>query len=90
MNRDDYVIFGYADEETGNKLNKFFYKHTNKDINFNKIQHYQSGFKLLLFSIPLNTIETVGITAANFSPFRKFGSLEEFADWYEQEYLKNK
>ena len=23
---DDYVIFGYRDEETGNKLNKFFYK----------------------------------------------------------------
>ena len=26
--RDDYVIFGYGDEETDNKLNKFFYKHT--------------------------------------------------------------
>ena len=85
--RNKYVIFGYSDEETANKLSKFFYKHTGKDVDFNNISHYKSGLRLLLFSIPLKTIQQVGITAACYSPFKKFRSLDEFVNWYEQIYL---
>ena len=83
------AIFGFKSEETGNELRIFFKKHTGKDVDFNKIQHYKNGFKLLLFSIPLNTIQQVGITAAGCAPeaIKRFSGLKEFVDWYENCYL---
>ena len=86
------AIFGFNDEETGNQLRTFFKKHTGKDIDFNSIKHYRSGFKLLLFSIPLNTIEEIGITAAGAVPysFKKFHCLKDFIDWYENYEIVNK
>ena len=85
-----HAIFGFKDKETGEKLRQFFKKHTGKDIDFNQIQHYKDGFKLLLFSIPLNTIERVGITAAGCAPssIKRFSGLNEFIGWYEGVYLK--
>lgn len=81
------AIFGFKDRVTGNKLRAFFKKHTGKDVNFNNIKHYTDGFKLLLFSIPLKTVTTIGITSAHYCPARKFGNLQDFIDWYEKEYL---
>ncbi len=83
------AIFGFKSEEIGNELRIFFKKHTGKDIDFNKMQHYKNGFKLLLFSIPLNTIQQVGITAAGCAPetIKRFSGLKEFIDWYENCYL---
>ena len=44
------AIFGFKDKVTGERLREFFKKHTGRDVDFNKIQHYKSGFKLLLLS----------------------------------------
>ena len=82
------AIFGFIDKETGEKLSKFFKKHTGKDVDFNQVQHYKNGFKLLLFSIPLDKFETIGITATNGYPAAKFSKLEDFINWYENNYLK--
>ena len=82
------VLFGFEDKKTGDKLRVFFKKHTGRDVDFNSIKQYKSGFKLLLFSIPLETVTTLGITCANGYPARKFtGPVQEFVDWYEEEYL---
>ena len=85
-----HAIFGFKDKETGEKLRQFFKKHTGKDCDFNGIQHYKNGFKLLLFSIPLNTIQQVGITAAGCAPsyIKRFTGLDDFVTWYERDYLK--
>jgi hypothetical protein len=85
-----YAIFGFMDKETGEKLRQFFKKHTGKDLDFNEIQHYKNGFKLLLFSIPRNTNEQVGITAADCAPsnVKRFSNLNEFIRWYEGLYSK--
>ena len=85
-----YVIFGFNDQETGNKLRLFFKKHTDKDVDFNNIKHYENGFKLLLFTVPLDTFNTVGITGACCAPNsvkRINGSIDSFISWYEKEYL---
>ena len=86
------AVFGFKDPTTGEKLRQFFKKHTGKDVDFNKISHYKNGFKLLLFSIPLDKIEMIGITAASCRPSYAicFSSLNEFIDWYESNYLKRK
>lgn len=82
------ALFGFKDRKTGDKLRDFFKKHTGRDIDFNGIKHYTDGFKLLLFSIPLGSVSTLGITCANGYPARKFtGPVQEFIDWYEREYL---
>ena len=84
----DKAIFGFKDNETGEKLRVFYKKHTGKDVDFNKIQHYNNGFKLLLFSIPLGSITQIGITAARCTSkdVKKFSSLDEFINWYENLY----
>ena len=85
-----YAIFGFKDQETGNKLRLFFKRHTGKDVDFNNIKHYEDGFKLLLFSVPLDTFSTIGITAANCSPSyvkKIHTSVDTFISWYEKEYL---
>ena len=84
-NQITHALFGYQDEVTGAKLSAFFYKHTGKNVDFNEIKHYKNGFKLLLFSIPLNTFTQAGITAAAYAPsnFKKFTCLDDFINWYE-------
>lgn len=84
------AIFGFMDEETGKKLREFYQKHTGVSIKFNNIQHYQNGFKLLVFDLPLGKISTIGITAAVCHPnyVKTFHSLNEFISWYENVYLK--
>ena len=82
------ALFGFKDRKAGDKLRAFFKKHTGRDVDFNGIKHYTSGFKLLLFSIPLGSVSTLGITCANGYPAAKFtGPVQEFIDWYEKEYL---
>ena len=83
------AIFGFTKEETGERLREFFKKHTGQDVDFNKIQHYKSGHKLLLFSIPLDTIELIGMTVAGCHPkdVKCFNGLDEFIDWYENVFL---
>ena len=83
------AIFGFADKETGEQLKDFFEKHTGRVVDFNGIQHYKSGFKLLLFSVPLNTVDIIGITAAGCVPswVKKFNKLNDFVDWYENIFL---
>ena len=82
------AIFGFKDNETGEKLRLFYKKHTGKDVNFNKINHYNNGFKLLLFSIPFGSITQIGIAAAGYTSkdVKKFSSLDEFINWYENLY----
>ena len=85
-----YVIFGFKDQETGNKLRLFFKKHTGRDVDFNSIKHYENGFKLLLFGVPLDTFDTVGITGACCAPSsvkRINGNIDELISWYEDDYL---
>ena len=84
------AICGYADKESANKLSRFFKKHTGKNIDFNNIHQYKNGFRLLLFSIPLDTFSQIGISAANMcnSGVIKFHSLDDFVNWYEMEYAK--
>ena len=84
------VLFGFQDEKTGNRLSEFFNKYTGKDIDFNKIHHYQNGFRLMLFSVPLDTFIQTGITAAQFasSDIKKFLFLDDFIRWYEESYLQ--
>lgn len=82
------AIFGFSDKKTGEKLRKFFKKHTGKDIDFNSIEHYSENFKLLAFDIPLKDFIPIGITAALVCPGLKFhGPVEEFISWYENKYL---
>jgi len=85
------AIFGFKDEEIGIRLSNFYEKHTGKYVDFNKIEHYKNGLKLLLFSIPLDTIEQIGITAAGCSPsyVKRFSKLDDFIDWYENDYLEH-
>ena len=82
------AIFGFKDEETGEQLRLFFKKHTGRDIDFNNIKHYKNGFKLLLFSIPLDTIDIIGITAAGCAPsyVKRFSGLNDFIKWYENDF----
>ena len=83
------ALFGFKDEKTGNKLRAFYKKHTGKDVDFNAIKHYKSGFKLLVFAIPLGGYTTLGITCANGYDAKKFiGPVEDFINWYENDYLK--
>ena len=82
------AIFGFSDKKTGEKLRKFFKKHTGKDIDFNSIEHYSENFKLLAFDIPLKDFIPIGITAALVCSGLKFhGPVEEFISWYENKYL---
>lgn len=86
------VVFGYGDKETADKLSAFFKKHTGKYIDFNKMRNPKSGFKLLLFYMPLGKFEEINITGAAALPnsAKKFASLQEFVDWYENEYLPHR
>ena len=86
------VVFGYGDKETADKLSTFFEKHTGKYIDFNKMRNPKSGFRLLVFYMPLGKIEEISITTAGRIPSsaKKFASLQEFIDWYENEYLPNR
>ena len=84
------VIFGFADRYTGNKLKEFYLKHTGREVDFNSIQHYRDGFKLLVFDLPLGKFIQVGITAASCAPkdvLRFGGSVNELIYWYEHDYL---
>lgn len=80
-----HAIFGFGDTETGERLRAFFLKHTGKDIDFNNIKHYRSGFTLLLFTLPLNEVQQIGITAASHAPssYKRFDNLNDFIAWYE-------
>ena len=82
------AIFGFKDKETGEQLRAFFKKHTGRDVDFNSIKHYTDGFKLLVFSIPLNTVDIIGITAAGCAPHyvKRFCGLKDFIEWYENIY----
>lgn len=86
------VVFGYGDKETADKLSAFFKKHTGKDVDFNKMRNPKSGFKLLLFYMPLGRFEEISITCAASLPSsaKKFASLKEFIDWYENQYLPHR
>lgn len=82
------ALVGFKDRESGDKLRIFFKKHTGRNVDFNGIKHYTDGFKMLLFSIPLESVTTLGITCTNGYPAAKFtGPVLEFIDWYEKEYL---
>ena len=86
-NKITQALFGYQDKVTGAKLSEFFFKHTGKNVDFNKVEHYKSGFKLLCFSIPLDTFIQTGITAAQCAPsnVKRFMRLDDFIEWYEGE-----
>ena len=86
------VVFGYGDKETADKLSAFFEKHTGKYIDFNKMRNPKSGFRLLVFYIPLGKIEEISITTAGriSSSAKKFASLQNFIDWYENQYLPHR
>ena len=84
------VIFGFADVETGNKLRKFYKKHTGLDIDFISIRHYKNGFKLLVFDLPLGKFSIIGISAAACAPYyvKRFNKgIDDFIYWYESNYL---
>lgn len=82
------AIFGFSDEEEGIKLSEFYMKHTGKYLDFNAIKHYESGFKLLLFKLPLGEVSIIDICSANIVDAQKFhGPVEEFITWYEEVYL---
>ena len=83
------AIFGFSNEETGIKLSEFYKKHTGEYLDFNAIRHYESGFKLLVFDLPLGEVTKIDICSANLVHAKKFhGSVEEFMSWYEKDYLK--
>ncbi len=87
------VIFGFHEKEVGNKLRVFFKKHTGRDVDFNSIEHYKNGLKLLLFSVPLDTVDLIGISAAGCTPSyvkKIHGPVDEFISWYEDEYLPSR
>lgn len=85
------AIFAFHSKETGEKLRKFYKKHTRKDIDFNSIKHYKNGTKILVFSIPLGHVNPIGASAAAMCPAIKFHrGVEEFISWYEDEYLKRR
>ena len=86
------VAFGYGDKETADKLSAFFKKHTGKYIDFNKMRNPKSGFKLLLFYMPLGRFEEISITGAAALPssVKKFAALQDFIDWYENQYLSHR
>ena len=84
------VIFGFADRYTGNKLKEFYLKHTGREVDFNSIQHYRDGFKLLVFDLPIGKFMQVGITAASCASkdvLRFHGNINELIYWYEHDYL---
>lgn len=87
----DKAIYGFKDETIGERLHLFYKRHTGVDVDFNKIQHYNNGLKVLLFSIPLGSITQIGITAAGCAPknVKRFSSLDDFINWYENKYLPN-
>ncbi len=83
------AIFGFADIETGNKLREFYKKHTGIDCDFNSIRHYNNGFKLLVFDLPLGKFSIIGICAACCTPHyvKKFHKgIDDFILWYESNY----
>ena len=86
-----HAIFGFKDEETGEKLREFFKRHTGKDVDFNGIKHYQNGLKLLRLSIPLNSIGLISITEAAHRGSKDYirftSSIDTVINWYENEYL---
>ena len=86
------VVFGYGDKETADKLRVFYNKHTGKDVDFDAMRNPKSGFRLLAFHIPLGEFEVINITTAAATPSsaRKFASLQEFIDWYENQYLPHR
>ena len=81
----DKAIVGFMPGESGEKLKDFYKKHTGIEINFNGIEHYKNGFKLLLFSIPLGSVTQIGITTAGCAPRNvlRCSSVNEFINWYE-------
>ena len=93
IRKNRYVIFGFKDKATGTKLREFYKKHTGKDVVFNNIKHYNDGFKLLCFTLPLSSFREIGITEAIYrsSPeYIKFhDSIDKLIEWYENEYIKN-
>ena len=86
------VVFGYGDKETADKLSAFFKKHTGKNIDFNKMRNLKSGFRLLVFYMPLGRFEEISITVSAALPnsAKKFAALQDFIDWYENQYLPHR
>ena len=59
------------------------------DVDFNSLRNPKTGFKLLVFYMPFGKIEEINITGAAALPSnaKKFASLQNFVDWYENQYL---
>lgn len=74
----EYVICSFADYKNGEKLNKFFLKHTEKMIDFNSIKPNINEYRLLCFSIPLKSVNLINITCALRIPAIKFSNIDEF------------
>ena len=82
---------GFMTEESGDKLREFYLEHTGNDVDFNKIEQYKDGFKLIWFSIPLRNMRTIGITEVQYRiDCHKFSGVEIFINWYNNTYLKLK
>ncbi len=88
MKKTKYVIFGFKDKVTGEKLREFYKKHTGKDVNFNGIKQYPDGFKLLCFTVPLYSFREISITEAvhrSSLAYKKFhDSIDKLIKWYEE------
>ena len=86
------VVFGYGDKETADKLSAFFKKHTGMDVDFNALRNPKTGFRLLVFYMPLGKLEEINITGATALPSsaKRFAALQDFIDWYENQYLSHR
>ena len=87
INKVKYVICGFANFTTGEKLNEFFLKHAGKMVDFNSIKPNINEYRLLCFSIPLKSVNLINITCASRIPAINFSNIDEFITWYENEYL---
>lgn len=91
MNENGFIV-GYStfNADSCKKLHDFILKHTGREIDFSKKHYYKTGLVILHFSNDLEEIEAVGITPANMYPCKKFHGVDEFIDYYENEYLITK
>ena len=86
------VLFGYCTKPTADKLRKFFKKHTGKDIDFYSYLNERTRFRLMLFSIPLQSVCPISVIESQSMHLPVYKqiheSVEYFIDWYENDYLR--
>ena len=88
MNNNGFIVsYTNNNADSCKKLHNFMLRHTGVEIDFSRIQHYKTGLVILHLSNDLKEMMPVGITPANMYACKKFHGVNEFIDYYENEYL---